>query len=111
MSLKAANPQDMGRLHPWMQGDVVAPAMPDIALISQEIMHLVTVTPNLAKLFDRRLDPATLGMERIKIHDDENDAVTRGSHLAVEEKRLVLNRVEPEIVVKMQGPILAPDPV
>src|SRR5689334_4865846 len=87
--LQAPHAENMGRLHAGMQGDIVVLAVPDVAIVSQEVIHLVAVATQLTEFFDRRFDPPALRVERIKVNDDKDDTVPARSHLTVEKQRLV----------------------
>ena len=94
-----------------MKRDVVTSPVPDVARVSQQVVHFVTVAADFAKMLDWRLDKSALRVKRIEIHDDENHAVASRRHLAVEQQRLVVDRVETKVVVEMERAVLAPDPV
>jgi hypothetical protein len=77
--------------------------VPDVARVGEEIVHFIGVGVDLSEILNRHLDPTTLGVEWIKIHDHENDAVARRRHLAIEKKRAVVAGVETQVVVEMSA--------
>jgi hypothetical protein len=94
-----------------MERDVVVFAVPNVTLVAQEIVYFIAGAKEFAELFNRHLDVSTLRVDRIEIHDHEDDAVPRRRQLAVEKESFVIDRMKTQVVVELEGAILAPDPV
>jgi hypothetical protein len=70
----------------------------------------VLSTP-ISELFDGSLDVSALGVDRIEIQNNQDNAVPRSCHFAVEKQRLIVDRMEPEIFIKMERSVLTPDAI
>src|SRR5450432_2396892 len=103
--------KDVRGLQAGMERDVIAPSMPDVAGVGEQVVDFVAVAADFIEIFARRVDKSGLRVERIEIQRDENDAVARRGHLAVKKDRVVLGEVESKVVVEMQSAILAANPV
>src|ERR1041385_7262257 len=95
--------KDMRRLDFGIELNVVAASAPDVTRVAEKIVHLIEVTFHRTKLIDWYIDIGMLFAIWIKIHDDKNDVVARGRHLAVKQNRVIISVIEAKVVVKHQG--------
>ena len=86
-------------------------AVPGVRRAGQQILDLVHLVVADAELAGRQEDAAVVGLERVQVqrHQDDVRVVRRG--LAVEQDVLVLGAVEAQVLVQVEGRVLAPDPV
>jgi hypothetical protein len=72
-------------------------------MLRQEILHLQRLVRRDAERIEVELQPAGLRVSRVQAHDRDDDIgeVRRG--LAVAEEHRVVDRMEPECVVTLQG--------
>src|SRR6266699_3537532 len=77
--------------------------------VAKQIVHLIYVALHLSELIDRHIDVRILFAMRIEIHNDENDVVASGSHLAIKEDRVIIRVVKPQVIVKLKRAVFFPD--
>ena len=68
----------------------IARAAPEVALVGEEIVDLVGLAFEPAKVLDRHVDEGVLRVPGIERDDDEDDVVPRLGHLDVEEHEVVV---------------------
>src|SRR5262249_4938875 len=105
----AAHEKNMRWLNVWIEFHVITPAAPGISRAAQQVLHLIHVTLHLSETLNRNIDKRILLAMRIKIHNDENDVITRDGHLAVKQNGVVVGVVEPQIGVKLKRPVFLSD--
>src|SRR5687768_1883605 len=93
----AADAEDVGGLHKRVELDVISVALPEIAHVAQEIVHLVNIRVCGTEILHRDVDVGALWASRIEIHHDNNDIVARFGHLAVTEDSVVVRAVETQV--------------
>src|SRR6267378_3340384 len=110
-SVKTAQTEDMGRASCWIELDVIAPPVPGITRIIEQIVHLIWLAFTVTEQFDWHVDHRVLPAIRIEIYHDENDVLSSRCCFAIKQDRPVVCVVETQIIVELQRPILTPDRV
>jgi len=64
----ATDTENMCRLDVGMERDVIAPAMPDVARVGEQIVHFVIVALHSAEFFNWNMDESGLKSVRIEIN-------------------------------------------
>ena len=93
----------MGRLNIGVEFHVISPAVPGVTSVAQEIVDLVGLAFDHAKLVDRHINITVLFAEWVEIHHDQDDVVPRRRHLPVTKDRVVIGVKEPKVIVKMKA--------
>ena len=88
---------------------VVTAAAPGVIRSAQQVLHLIDVAFHLSETLNRNIDKRILFAMWIKVHNDENDVITRCGHLAVKQNGVVVGVVEPQIRVKLQRAVFLSD--
>ena len=109
ISGEASNPENMSRLNFGIELDIVAFAVPSIASVTQQIVDLIGLAFRNAEFLDRHINVRMLFAPGIDIQHHHYDVLARHRHLPVEQDGVVIGLIKPEVVVKLQGAILAPD--
>ena len=99
----------MGRLNFWIELDVISAAAPDVTGAAEQIVHLIGIALHLSELINGHIDERMLGPMRIEVHDDENDVIARGGHLAIKQNCVILGGVESQIRVKLKRAVFFSD--
>jgi hypothetical protein len=105
----APDTENVGRLNFRIELDVILATAPRVARVAEQIVHLIYVAFHLSELIDRHIDVRILFAMRIEIHNDENDVVASGSHLAIKEDCVIIGVIKPQVIVKLKRPVFSPD--
>src|SRR5437773_1937287 len=76
----AADAEDVRGLRVRVERDEIAPAAPEVALVVEQVVHLIRVAFKPAELFDWHVNVGVVSLIRIEVDDDEDDVVARLSH-------------------------------
>src|SRR5580704_14226845 len=98
-----ANTKDVGRQALRIEFDVVARTSPDVAHVSQEIVHLVGLARVKMESIQRQINPRGLSSKWIQIHHDDNDVQQIIGHLAVDDDLAVVREMKAQVPVTLQG--------
>src|SRR5260221_2593443 len=90
-----------------MEPHKIAASAPEIALVAEQIVHLVSLVLDPAELIDRHIDERILKMEWIERDDDQDDVVPRRGHLRVVEDEVVFRALELQVAQLLQGAVFA----
>src|SRR3954462_2415581 len=101
-----SEPQDVPRHDVRIQLDVVARPMPEIAALTQQIVHLVGLQRIDTQGFQGQVYPAGLSMVRVEIDDGQDDVRRIRRALGVRDDLRVVDGVEPQSTVTLQRGIL-----
>src|SRR5215470_15702181 len=88
---------------------VITAAAPSVSPVAQQVLHLIDVALHLPETLNRNVDKRILFAMGIQIHHDEEDVITRSSHLAVKEDGVVLGIVKPQVRVELKRPVFLSD--
>ena len=105
----AADEKNVRGLNIRIELYVITAAAPGIICAAQQVLHLINVTLHLPETLNRNIDKRILSAMWIKVHNDENDVITRRGHLAVKQNCVVVGVVEPQIRVKLQRAVFFSD--
>ena len=72
-----AHQKDMGRLNVGIEFHVISTAAPGVCRAAQQVLYLIDVALHLPETLNRNVDKRILFAMRIKIHNDQNDVITR----------------------------------
>src|SRR2546421_1044163 len=107
----AADAEDMGRRNLRVELDVMMGAGPDVARVAEQIVYLVRLLGVDTGGVGREEDPAPLDRMGIDVDDGQDDVVLRLGPLTVGQQLAVVQRVEAQTPVGLQGGVLAADAV
>ena len=82
-SVKSAYPENVGGPGKGIELDVIAPSIPGIAGIIQQIVRFVGLAFVVSEQLNRQIDHGMLAAIRIKVYDYKNDVVAGGRRFAV----------------------------
>jgi len=99
----------MRGLNVGIEFHVISTAAPGVCRAAQQVLYLINVALHLPETLNRNVDKGILFAMRIKIHNDENNVITRSGHLAVKQNGVVVGVVEPQIRVKLQRAVFLSD--
>lgn len=89
--------ENMGRLNPRIQFDVILASAPGILRIAQQIAHLVRVAFHLAEFLNGHIHKRMLFAKWIQIYRHQNDVVPRRGHFAVKQNGVILGVMKPQV--------------
>src|SRR5258706_6981426 len=107
-ALVATEPEDMRRADVWIQLDVVARPMPQVARVGEQVVDLEGLPARDPKLIEVEVDPARLRMLPIEIDDYQYRVGTLASDLAVADELVVVAAVEAQVPVEVQRGVVTP---
>src|SRR5690242_16182681 len=90
---------------------VVARTVPEIASIGQKIVNLKRLLLVEPELFERKLQPARLPVNRVEVYDHDDDVVSIIRPFAPADDLVVVRRMKLQAAVALKRFVLAANPV
>ena len=101
--------QDVRRHAPGIEHYVIAAAAPLVALVAQQIVHLVGRRLVESEPRQVELDPARLYVMRIEVHHHDDHVVRGRIALQIADELLIVERAETQRRVRLQSGVVAAD--
>src|SRR5215207_8603176 len=98
------------RLVVWVEANVLV-RVPEMGLAGEEVLDLERFVGFQTPLRQRQMEPGLMGIEGVEVDDDQHPIRAIGCRLAVGSDVLVVAGVETQIVIEVQGRVLAADGV
>ena len=107
----APQAEDVGGRNLGVEADEIAAAGPDVAVVGEQVVHLVGISGHPAEFLEWDVDECVLCVPHVEVHDDEDDVIPRGGHLDVVEDEVVVGLAEAEVAKFVQGAVVTTDRV
>src|SRR5579875_1700655 len=95
----------------WIELHVIVRALPEVAILGDQIVHLIFLMRFQLKIVQRKIKPAGLPVMGIEVDDDHDDVRTILAHFAVGNDLIVVHGMKPESDVALQSSVVLADSI
>jgi hypothetical protein len=103
--------EDMSRHHLGVQFNEIAPGMPKVACVAQQVVDLEGLIRVKSQFGERQIHPAGVGVMRIQIHHSQNDIGKIRSVFTIANQLLGINRVKAQATIAVKRGVVEADAI